>query len=1453
MSQDNTFVWNVIEKYFDNNYVLVKHHLDSYDDFYGRDIFKILNEKNPIKIHKNYNDSIDDFEFKCNMFIGGKDGKKVYFGKPIINDKDHSHYMYPNEARLRNMTYATTIHYDVLVEFTLINENNERISKTITLEKILLGRFPIMLHSNLCVLNNMTKELKYSIGECKHDNGGYFIINGKEKVIVPQEKFADNMLYIKENTDSNIYSHSAVVRCAAEDSSKPVRTMKVHVVRPSTIYSNNQIVVEIPNVRKPIPFFIVMRALGIISDKSIIQHTVFDIEENSEYLQHFIPSIHDASTIFTQETAIKYISTFTKHMTISQVMDILSNYLLPQVGEMNFEQKAFYLGNMVFKLLNVYLKIDKPTDRDNFKFKRVETSGKLIYDLFKEYYEIQQKKIQSKIDKEIYYHINTKTLKETDLVNIINDNYLEFFKERIVEDGFQKAFKGNWGAQAHTKKVGAVQDLNRLSYNSFISHLRKINLPLDSSAKVVGPRLLHGSQYGLIDPVDTPDGGSIGIHKSMSVVATITTEYSRDLLVDWLRKNIKMMYLDECRIESINDYIKIFINGTLIGLVKDLYENIDFLKLNRRMGVLPIYTSISYSSKNKSIDLFTDAGRMCRPIYYLDEHNKLPILNGEIQKKIERKEITWKDLTYGFNIDDKNEYFKEENEEKKRSTSNKAIIDYVDSNEVESLLISNSIEAMSKNKYYTNVEIHPSLMFGVMGNQIIFAEQNPYPRDLFSCGQSKQAVSCYHSNYQSRMDKTGIVLNYGQKPLIKTRYTQYLNNEELPYGENTIVAIMSYGGYNVEDAILVNKGAVDRGLFRTTYYSTYEAHEESSSVSGSEVETKFLNIDKYNVLRKKLGADYSHLDKDGLIKEGTIMDDSKVVIGKATQLDFNEYADSSVGTKKGQLGIVDKSYMTQGEEGFRLAKVRLREERVPAIGDKMASRAGQKGTIGLIIPEEDMPFTADGIKPDLIINPHAVPSRMTIGQLVECIIGKACCNLGSFGDCTSFISEKGSLDLFGKILGKQGFNNYGDDILYNGMTGEQLNTTIFMGPTYYMRLKHMVKDKINYRSKGPNTMLTRQAVQGRANDGGLRIGEMERDGIIAHGASKFLNESMLERGDLYYMAVCNKSGTIAIYNENQDIFFSPAVDGPVQYTGVLENNIRIKNISRHGRSFSIVKIPYSLKLLIQELQTMNIQTRIITEDNIEKFESLSFSDNYKKLTFDNITSLSEHYFNIRNKIGLDKIKKRQTNLENEKMLINSDIAYDDIDSANSNDTVPWAPELSDDYEYKQQTPDSNSPLYSDNNSPVWRPNTTSSENNPRSPLDTPPSDYEPRSPSDTPPGNFDHRTPSDTPPESDESPKIRLEENIEDAQDEKSILQPEKIEQEEQKNDEKEKKEILKEFGKEDEDENENGNGNGNGNGNEMNESITEDDSNKKKIIIGSTEDEGEPAVGNGKKIKLNL
>jgi translation initiation factor 2B subunit (eIF-2B alpha/beta/delta family) len=365
------------------------------------------------------------------------------------------------------------------------------------------------------------------------------------------------------------------------------------------------------------------------------------------------------------------------------------------------------------------------------------------------------------------------------------------------------------------------------------------------------------------------------------------------------------------------------------------------------------------------------------------------------------------------------------------------------------------------------------------------------------------------------------------------------------------------------------------------------------------------------VIKIKPGYDYSYLDDAGLIKENTPLDDKVIVIGKITSNLENKdvWYDDSIKTKKGQLGFVDKSFITEGEEGFNLAKVRIREERIPAIGDKMASRAGQKGTLGLIIPEQDMPFTADGIRPDLIINPHAIPSRMTIGQIIESLFGKVCTSYGGFGDCTAFQVKGSNYSTYAPLLVNAGFNSTGNQVLYNGMSGEQIQSDIYIGPTYYMRLKHMVKDKINYRARGPNQALTRQAVQGRANDGGLRIGEMERDGVLAHGMSYFLNESFLVRGDEYYMAVCNKTGAIAIYNDSRNLFLSPFADGPIQFHTNPDGSMNIKNISRFGRSFSLLRIPYSFKLLIQELQVMNVQMRIITDENIDQMMSLSYSNN----------------------------------------------------------------------------------------------------------------------------------------------------------------------------------------------------------------------------------------------------
>ncbi len=1255
---DSNIVWNIIDKYFEHDkYTLVSHQIESFNDFFSHGIKNIFNEKNPIKIIKKENPKTKEYDYNCKLFLGGKDGSKLYYGKPIIyDDNDNIQFMYPNKARLRNMTYGITIHYDVDVEFNIKIEDKVYV-KTLTLEKLFLGKFPIMLHSNLCILYGLDKEVAFNMGECRNDNGGYFIIDGKEKSIVCQEKFADNMIYVRDSVD-DVYSHSAEVKSRSEDASKPVRTTSVKIIKPNDKYTNNQIVVDVPNVRKPVPLFILMRALGIISDKDIIRHILLDLDANKNYIDLLIPSIHDASTIFTQEAALQYISIFTKRKTLSYVYDILMNYFIPHIGELNFKDKALYIGTLVLKVLKVFNKEEAPTDRDSFKYKRVELPGTLCYDLFKEYYNIMQDDLFKRFDNEYFFHeAEYEDLDDNGVpkfIRLITVNYIEFFREKgmMVEEGFKKAFKGNWGAHSHTKKLGVVQDLNRLSFNSALSQRRKLNLPLDASAKVVGPRLCHGSQWGLIDPVDTPDGGNIGLHKHLAISTKITKGYSMNLLLKWMRSTRKLILLNEAQLDYIFHYTKIYINGSLIGIVTDVIEFIDEFKKQRRLSCIPNHTSYSWNINENLIEFFTDSGRLIRPLFYI-ENNKSSLNNKELLSKLKVRNFTWENLIHGFNKKkiedfDSNKFYSVKDlygeRKEKDLLENKSIIDYVDSNEANTSMISvENIEFEKSKIKYTHHEIHPSFLLGVMGNLITYPENNQLPRDLFSCGQSKQAVSLYHSNFNNRIDKFGVILNYGQIPLVKSRYMKYINNEEHPYGENAIVAIMSYNGYNVEDAVLINKNSVDRGLFRTTYFNSYESIEQSKKVLGSMVDSKFTNIlGIENIKGLKHEYDYSHLDEYGLIKENTELNDKITLIGKTTfdSEDPSINIDQSVYPKKGQLGFVDKSFMTDGEEGFRIAKVRVREERIPSIGDKVCSRCGQKGTIGLIVPEEDMPFTVNGMKPDIIINPHAIPSRMTIGQLIECLVGKACAHYGSFGDCTAFVNNGPKHEVFGKLLVNCGFHSSGEEIFYNGMTGEQIQTSVFVGPTYYMRLKHMVKDKINYRAKGPITTITRQAVQGRANDGGLRIGEMERDGIIAHGAANFLSESMLLRGDLYYLAICNKTGMTAIYNEHKNLFLSPMADGPIHFTNVTKYSANIDHVTRFGREFSIIKVPYSFKLLLQELGTMNVQLRIITEDNIDQLENMSFSDNINKLMMSDKEAKDDILnIQVQNKVNIQKQNK----------------------------------------------------------------------------------------------------------------------------------------------------------------------------------------------------------------------
>jgi len=1317
--KEDIITWNIIDSFFkDNPQTLVQHHIESYNDFFKTGIFQILRDKNPIRLQSDFDETINEFRSQCEIYIGGRDGSRVYFGKPVIYDTNNTHSMFPNEARLRNMTYGMTIHYDIEVEFTdILREGqtprilgddfleeieqydeapefqyfkdkpaefvgdgdekevqggaiptksiarkptkkapmtglqamearieteksldvaNKRQKYRKVFERVYLGRFPIMIQSDFCILRGLPREIRHSMGECRNDIGGYFIIDGKEKTVVSQEKFADNMLYIRkfEPNSGDKYLYSAEIRSVSENVSKPIRKFSVKMVAPTSKYTFGNIVVDIPNVRLPVPLFIVFRALGVLTDKDIIQMCLLDIKKYESFVDVFTPSVYDSGSIFTQQHALKYISTLTKRKTVTAALEIMTDYFLPHIGETNYLQKAYYLGYMVFRLLSVAKGLETPTDRDNFRYKRMELVGSLMYDLFSEYFTIQQNEIRLKYETIL---LCNRVLYDRDLLKLITKHQMDIFKVRSLEAGFKKAFKGNWGAYTHTKRVGVVQDLNRLSHNSYLSHLRKTNLPIDSGLKIVGPRLLHGSQWGIIDPADTPDGGNIGIHKQLAISTYITQGISREPMIEWMREYISLKKIEECPPLLLSKMTKVIINGYWCGSVSEPLASIEKMRFYRRNALLPIYTSVSFDIRQNTIFIYTDAGRLCRPIFYIHPETLEPSYReSSVYPLLLAKKFNWLDLITGFNEKHENlvynpyrfyklhELYKGINASEQRDQDitkyekflkKKAILEYIDTSESETSLI--ALRNKNIEKQSTHLEIHPSMILGVLTNMTTFPESNQAPRNTFSAGQSRQACSIYHTNFQNRMDKASVVLNNTQIPLVKSRYMEYINHEENCYGENTIVAIMCYTGYNVEDAILINQGALDRGLFATTYYTTYEAHEENSANASSSVDIRFTNIENTpNLVGTKPGYDYNYLDNYGIIAEGTPVTDKTVLIGvvsKEGSGDATRFLDHSKTPKKGQLGIVDKTFITQGEEGQRIAKVRIREKRVPTLGDKMASRNGQKGTIGLVIREEDMPFTRDGIRPDIIINPHAIPTRMTIGQLIETIMGKACVHYGGYGDSTPFQNDGSKLGVFGELLTEQGFHSTGNEILYNGMTGEQIESSIFIGPTYYMRLKHMVKDKINFRARGPNEMMTRQPVGGRANDGGLRIGIMEADSINAHGMVSFLTESMMERADKYYMAVCNKTGLIAVYNPAKKIFLSPMVDGLHMTTTLDGKNYQIHPMTKYGRDFSVVCIPYSLKLLIQELQTMNIVFRVITEDNIGQIENMSYSSNMIQL------------------------------------------------------------------------------------------------------------------------------------------------------------------------------------------------------------------------------------------------
>lgn len=1155
-------VWEVISAFFKEK-SLVRQQLDSFNGFIRSTMQELVDETPTIKLREEPLQKLGAVQQspseqkRYHIKFG-----QVYLGKPTSEESDgKTMALFPNDARLRDLTYDSRLFVDVMETVITAHEGEIVEEEPITHPKQFIGRVPIMLRSDYCYLaeeemseNNGARLA--ALGECIYDQGGYFIIKGSEKTIIAQERLATNHVYVFKKPQPHKYSYIAEIRSVVESSNRGPSGFFIKMQSKGTKAggAGGLIFAQIPYARQEVGVVILFRALGSVADKKILEHIVYDFKDR-QMMELLRPSFEHAHAIQSDAVALDYIGKrgnsvgTTKENRMGYAEQILQKELLPHmgVGEFCLEKKAYFIGYMVHRLLQAALDRRPLDDRDHYGNKRLDLAGPLLQQLFYQLFRKVAKNAESYL---------RKSLQQGQEPNVPSA-----IQSRVIENGLRYSLAtGNWQTSRGVagSKAGVAQVLSRLTFASTLSHLRRLNTPIERSGKQAKPRQLHNTQWGIICPAETPEGQACGLMKNLALMSYISIGTLSSPVFEALNE-MEFEELSEISPDTISDSTKVFINGSWFGIHRDVDNYVAGMRNMRRNNILSHEVSIVRDIRERELRIWTDAGRCCRPLFIV-ENNELKIKKRDIAA-LQSGELEWKHLIEnGF-------------------------IEYVDVEEEETIMIQmdfRELKEVRENKNirtrYTHAEIHPSMILGTMASIIPFPDHNQSPRNTYQSAMGKQAMGVYATNYQLRMDTLANVLYYPMKPLVTTRSMEYLSFKELPAGQNAIIAIACYSGYNQEDSLILNQSSVDRGLFRSIYLKSFKSEEKQELKRKEKFEKPF----KETTAAMK-NTSYDKLDADGLIAPGIRVSGNDAIIGKTVPLpppdETSEVGpqartkirkDESILMKRTEDGIIDQVVVTTGGNGFKMVKVRVRIIRTPQIGDKFSSRHGQKGTCGITYRQEDMLFTKEGITPDIIVNPHAIPSRMTIGQLIECLLGKISAVTGTEGDGTPFTDAR--VNDFSKILHEHGYQQRGNEVMYNGHTGRRLEAQIFIGPTYYQRLKHMVEDKIHSRARGPVANLTRQPVEGRARDGGLRFGEMERDCMISHGSAGWLKERLCTVSDEYRVHICNKCGLICIAQLEKAQFECKGCNNTTEISQIF--------------------LPYAFKLMIQELMAMQIAPRL---------------------------------------------------------------------------------------------------------------------------------------------------------------------------------------------------------------------------------------------------------------------